>query len=124
MIQAARDLHRTDPTADFAVGDRPSEPADHAVASRIFNVRLDHREAEWTAYLKATLAQMDRAGRLGFAFNLPTSYSERERMRADLHYADPCHLIDLCKRLYSRQLGLLPLGIHDHCAEVGRGDGA
>jgi hypothetical protein len=46
----------------------------------------------------------------GFAFNCLTSYSDAERKRDYLYYADPCALFDLCKRRYSRNVALL----HDY----------
>jgi hypothetical protein len=46
----------------------------------------------------------------GFAFNALTSYSDPERMKNTLYYADPCRLFDLCKREFSRDVALL----HDY----------
>ncbi|MGH6609130.1 MAG: class I SAM-dependent methyltransferase, partial [Burkholderiaceae bacterium] len=46
----------------------------------------------------------------GFAFNSLTVYSDPDKKRADLYYADPCALFDRCKRLYSRNVALL----HDY----------
>jgi hypothetical protein len=46
----------------------------------------------------------------GFAFNCLTAYSDQDKMRPDLHYADPCELFDICKRKYSRNVALL----HDY----------
>ncbi len=86
------------------------EPADFALASGVFNVKLDTPGDEWTEYVTHTLAVLDRLGRLGFAFNMLTSYSDADRMRADLYYADPCRFFDLCKRSFSKQVALL----HDY----------
>ena len=46
----------------------------------------------------------------GFAFNVLTLYSDVEKRRFDLHYADPLALFDHCKRYYSRFVTLL----HDY----------
>jgi len=91
-------------------GSVPPEPADYTVASGIFNVRLDRPDDQWRAYLHDTLDVLDRSSRRGFAFNCLTSYSDADKMRAHLYYADPCALFDLCKRRYSRQVALL----HDY----------
>ena len=104
------DAHGDDPAASFAVGAVPAAPADFAVASGIFNVRLGHAVAIWQDYIATTLDTLDAAGRHGFAFNCLTSYSDADRMRADLFYADPCVYFDLCKQRYSRQVALL----HDY----------
>lgn len=109
MIAAARARLASHGNATFS-DDIKGHPADYSVASGIFNVRLDHDDEEWKAYLVATLDDMAAASRQGFAFNCLTSYSDPERMRDQLYYADPCAVFDLCKRRYSRQVALL----HDY----------
>jgi SAM-dependent methyltransferase len=110
MISAARTRHAGQNKARWIVAAEPDEIADFGVASGIFNVRLGHTDTEWQAYLQATLDVLDRTSRLGFAFNCLTSYSDEEKKRDYLYYADPCLLFDLCKRRYSRQVALL----HDY----------
>jgi SAM-dependent methyltransferase len=110
MIAAATTLHHADPLASFEVGSQPSTAAHYAVASGIFNVRMKHGDAEWKNYIAETIQALDRAGSRGFSFNCLTSYSDLDRMRDYLFYADPCFYFDLCKRNYSRQVALL----HDY----------
>jgi SAM-dependent methyltransferase len=110
MVQAATRRFAGDARARFVHGSVPPEPADYTVASGIFNVRLDRPDDQWRAYLHDTLDVLDRSSRRGFAFNCLTSYSDADKMRAHLYYADPCALFDLCKRRYSRQVALL----HDY----------
>lgn len=110
MVEAARAAHAGVPGATFDLGAAPDHPSDFAVASGIMNVRLRHAEDAWRAYVEETVATLDAAGRRGFAFNCLTSYSDADRMRPDLYYADPCRLFDLCKRRYSRHVALL----HDY----------
>lgn len=110
MVEAARGLNGADPDARFELGQVPAEPVDYAVASGIFNVRLSHDTAAWQAYMEETVGAMDAGTRRGFAFNCLTSYSDADRMRADLHYADPLAWFDRCKRRYARQVALL----HDY----------
>ena len=109
MVRAASERHAASPGARFVEGATPP-PADYSVASGIFNVRLDRGDDEWRAYLEQTLEAMDSASRRGFAFNCLTSWSDAERMRPDLYYADPCALFELCKRRFSRDVALL----HDY----------
>jgi hypothetical protein len=85
-------------------------PADYCVASGIFNVRLDTPDQVWLEYILSTIERIDQLGRRGFALNALTSYSDAEKMRPDLYYADPLLLFDHCKRRYSRQVALL----HDY----------
>lgn len=110
MIRAAQDRYANSPNARFAVAAEPPETADYGIASGIFNVRLGRSDADWEEYLRATLDALDRTSRQGFAFNCLTSYSDADRMRDYLYYADPCAWFDFCKRRYSRNVALL----HDY----------
>lgn len=110
MIRAAEARYTKSPSAHFTVGSKPPEVADYGIASGIFNVRLDHRDGEWSAYLERCLDVLDFTSRRGFAFNCLTSYSDPDKMRDYLYYADPCTLFDFCKRRYSRHVALL----HDY----------
>lgn len=110
MVRAAEQRHIGQPQTRFITAAEPDRVADFGIASGIFNVRLGHTDAEWYGYLKSTLDVLDRTSRLGFAFNCLTSYSDEDKKRDYLYYADPCQLFDLCKRRYSRQVALL----HDY----------
>jgi SAM-dependent methyltransferase len=110
MVAAARQRHGDDSVATFSVGSEPPTPLEYCVASGILNVRLDTSPEAWQAYVERTLALLDRSSTAGFAFNCLTRYSDPERMRDDLYYADPGELFDLCKRRYSRNVALL----HDY----------
>jgi SAM-dependent methyltransferase len=110
MVAAARARHPGDGRAQFALGAQPPAVADYSVASGIFNVRLGRSIAEWREYVESTLDLLDRSSSRGFAFNCLTSYSDADRKREDLYYADPCELFDHCKRRHSRDVALL----HDY----------
>lgn len=109
MLRRARAAHG-DGGRRFVGSEAELEPADFALASGVFNVRLDVGEAEWTEYVMHTLDVLHRLGRSGFAFNMLTSYSDADRMRPDLYYGDPCRFFDHCKRAFSKQVALL----HDY----------
>lgn len=110
MILAAQDRLRSKDNAHFFVGSVPPQVADYGIASGIFNVRLGYSDDEWHQYLVATLDTLDRTSRTGFAFNCLTSWSDTDRKRDSLYYANPVALFDLCKRRYSRNVALL----HDY----------
>ncbi|MFC4296734.1 class I SAM-dependent methyltransferase [Castellaniella hirudinis] len=110
MISTAERRYFTVSEARFIISAEPDRLADYGVASGIFNVRLGRTDVEWFDYLQATLDVLDRTSNLGFAFNCLTSYSDEDKKRDYLYYADPCQLFDLCKRRYSRQVALL----HDY----------
>ncbi len=110
MIAAAKSRFGDRPGVSFAVASTADRSADFTVASGIFNVKLDAPEAQWLAYILDVLSDMDRTSSIGFAFNCLTSYSDRERMRPDLYYADPRLLFDHCRRNFSPHVALL----HDY----------
>ncbi|HCS29387.1 MAG TPA: SAM-dependent methyltransferase [Spongiibacteraceae bacterium] len=110
MVRAAESRYTGRPTARFIAKAEPDTAADYGMASGIFNVRLGRTDAEWYDYLQATLDVLDRTSHCGFAFNCLTSYSDEDKKRDYLYYADPGRLFDLCKRRYSRNIALL----HDY----------
>ena len=109
MVEAARERHRGHPRARFMTGARPPAPVDYAVASGIFNVRGGTDATPWRDYVAETLDAMHADSRRGYAFNCLTDRSDRERMRADLYYADPAAMLAHCLR-HSRHVALL----HDY----------
>lgn len=98
------------PVARFIAKSEPDAVADYGIASGIFNVRLGRTDAEWYDYLQTTLDVLDRTSHRGFSFNCLTSYSDEDKKRDYLYYADPCRLFDFCKRRYSRHVALF----HDY----------
>ena len=83
---------------------------DYAVASGVLNVKQHAGDADWHPYVRETIADLAALGTRGFAFNALTSYSDPDKRRPDLYYADPLELFDHCKRTYSRFVTLL----HDY----------
>lgn len=123
MVAAARARAAGAARTRFAEGAVPDRVADYAVASGIFNVRLGVPDAQWRAHLLATLDALDACSRRGFAFNCLTSYSDADRMRPDLYYADPLPLFDHCKRRYARDVALLhDYGLYEFTMIVRKGD--
>lgn len=110
MVKLAKQRNITVEGARFINSDKPDKIADYCLASGIFNVRLGRSDTEWFDYLQGNLDILDRSSRLGFAFNCLTAYSDEDKKRDYLYYADPCRLFDLCKRRYSSQVALL----HDY----------
>jgi SAM-dependent methyltransferase len=109
MIQAARQRY-AETNAFFVVSGEPNQLADYGIASGIFNVRLETNDEDWKKYIVEMLDKLDRSSKKGFAFNCLTSYSDMDKMRKYLYYADPCALFDHCKRNYSRDVAIL----HDY----------
>jgi SAM-dependent methyltransferase len=110
MVLAAQRRHASRKNARFLCASNPGDSADYVVASGIFNVRMGRSDEEWWTYLKDTLDVLDSRSKHGFAFNCLTSYSDADKMRDYLYYADPCAVFDYCTRHYSRNVALL----HDY----------
>lgn len=110
MIDKALELHRDLPQCEFVTDEAGLAAADYTVASGILNVKLEAADEAWQAYLLQTLDRMAALSTNGFAFNALSSYSDPERRRADLYYADPLALFDHCKRRFSRSVAVL----HDY----------
>ncbi|HUI88479.1 MAG TPA: class I SAM-dependent methyltransferase [Anaerolineales bacterium] len=83
---------------------------DYVVASGVFNVRGGQPLETWTHYVIDSLQRFDDLSRKGFASNFLTKYSDADKMRPDLYYADPLYLFDYCKRNFSKNVALL----HDY----------
>lgn len=106
MIKAAREANYHRSHARFFLSGEPDFMADYTLASGIFNVRLQHGDGAWMAYLEATLDKIHAQSKRGFSFNCLTKYSDEDKKRDYLYYADPCWLFDLCKRKYARNVAL------------------
>jgi len=110
MTRAAIEHYQDNSHARFITSAEPDIVSDYVMASGIFNVRLDRSDTEWREYLESTLDVIDRTSSLGFSFNCLTSYSDDDKKRDYLYYANPCTLFDLCKRRYSKNVAIL----HDY----------
>ncbi len=109
MIATAQRLHGG-PEASFVSDEAELPAADYAVASGIFNVKLDTPQETWQEYVLETLERLARLAIRGFAFNVLSRYSDPERRRPDLFYADPLSIFDYCKTRFSKAVALL----HDY----------
>lgn len=110
MIQAAREKYGHLPFCEFGSDESKLSLADYTLASGIFNVKLQFDLSVWEHYMVETLAKINSISRRGFAFNVLSSYSDADRRRADLYYAEPLELFEYCRRNYSRYVALL----HDY----------
>jgi hypothetical protein len=102
MIARAVELYRNNGKYEFTTDESLLSEADYTIASGIFNVKLQTGEEEWQDYVLSVLGKIAQLSSKGFAFNMLTKYSDRERMRPDLYYADPLFFFDYCKKNFSR----------------------
>jgi SAM-dependent methyltransferase len=109
-IETARQVHAAKLRRTFFTDKSQLPVCDYTVASGIFNFRGGQSFGDWTEYVLEVLQEFDRLSRRGFASNFLTKYSDADKMRPDLYYADPLFLFDYCKRNFSKNVALL----HDY----------
>ena len=107
MIETARALHGEGDDRQWRIGAHPTDVADFAIASGIFNVKGDIPNESWAPYIHQTIDVLARAGRRGFAFNLLSLSSDPERRRPNLYYADAAGMLSHCLAQYGRSVALL-----------------
>lgn len=112
MIDHARELHSGISSTFFTTQVEQIPVVDYAVASGVFNIRLNASYDNWTSYVTSCLSFLNEHTRRGFSANFLTHYSDQDRMEArpDLYFANPCYIFDYCKRHFSRNVALL----HDY----------
>jgi len=107
MIGEALRLYGRGPDRDWHVGSEPTEQADFAVASGLFNVKGNTSTQAWSAYIDETLDVLARTSRQGFAFNVLSLCSDVERRQPHLYYADPTEILNNCIERFGRSVALL-----------------
>jgi SAM-dependent methyltransferase len=107
MIGQARRLYGETAECRWHVASEPTEIADYAIASGIFNVKGNVPSELWTDHIYRTIDLLAKSGRLGFGFNILSMASDPHRRRPDLFYADPNELLAHCFARYGRSVALL-----------------
>ncbi len=110
MISQARKLHDRMSHCEFFTDPAHLQTRDYTVLSGIFNVKFQFADSKWKKYMLDTVNQIAATSEKGFAFNALTLYSNPEKRRADLYYADPLFWFDYCKKKFSNRVALL----HDY----------
>jgi len=110
MLARGRELHQNNPDCWFTNNLDEVPIVDYSLVSGTFNMKLDADIDSWIQIVIKALNQMNAHSSKGIAFNMLTKYSDADRMRPDLYYADPCFFFDYCKRNFSRNVALL----HDY----------
>lgn len=110
MIENAVRLHSKNKCCQFSTMESFLKKSDYTVASGLFNVKLTMSIKDWERYVLTILDKINNLSRKGFAFNMLTTYSDKNHMRKDLYYADPCFMFNYSKRYFSKNVALL----HDY----------
>lgn len=110
MIAQARAAHGGDARCTFTSDADALAVADYTFASGIFNVKQDHPAEAWQEYVLATIETIGRLSARGFAFNMLSTYSDRDKRRGDLFYGAPAFFFDYCQTRFPSGAVLL----HDY----------
>jgi SAM-dependent methyltransferase len=110
LLATAKALHSHQTYAHFVENAEELPLSDYSVASSIFNLKLEYPYKLVEKYVSYHLKILDQKSTKGFAFNMLTKYSDREKMQDYLYYADPSYYFDFCKTHFSRNVSLL----HDY----------
>ena len=110
MVKKGNEIYTDDKNCSFTTELKSIPILDYAIVSGTFNMKLDTDYADWTEIVLEGLNQMNDHTRKGFSSNFLTKYSDADRMREDLYYADPLFIFDYCKKNFSRNVALL----HDY----------
>jgi len=110
MTAAAAKAHGDMDWVRWLAPDEELSSVDYAVASGVFNVKGEIQLVDWEQYVHGILERLNSVSRRGFAFNMLTGYSDRDRMREDLFYPLPEEVFGYCKRHFSKRVALL----HDY----------
>ncbi len=109
-IELARNKYINFKNYHFTTEEESLPTCDYVIASGIFNYRGDQSYEAWTDYVVGILQRMNELSKNGFSSNFLTKYSDSEKMRLDLYYADPLFIFDFCKLNFSKNVALL----HDY----------
>ncbi|MFN2613020.1 MAG: class I SAM-dependent methyltransferase [Solirubrobacterales bacterium] len=106
MLEEARQV--ADGRARLIHGSEPTEVADYSFACGPFNVKGATSDGAWQAHVHHSVLRLAELSRLGFAFNLLTTFVDYRQ--ENLFYADPCAYFEFCKREISPYVTL----VHDY----------
>jgi SAM-dependent methyltransferase len=102
MIRQAQQLWQRKRHAVFCVGERSPRMADYAVASGIFNVRIDEPLLLWESFIEDTLRSMAATTRRGFAANFLAPLPEGMDGKPELYRIEPDRWRAFCEGLGCR----------------------
>lgn len=77
---------------------------DYTILSGTLHVKLKNNKDKWKKHIIKTLNHLNQISKKGFAFNLLTSYSDREYMKNHLYYASPEEIFKYCKLNFSNNV--------------------
>ncbi len=110
MVEEGKQQHPNDDRIVFTNHYNEVPLVEYSVSCGVFNMKQETPHDQWTEFVISCLHQIDQKTTLGFSVNFLTKYSDPDRMRPDLYYADPCLFFDYCKTRFAKNVALL----HDY----------
>ena len=107
MVHQARKLWGRKRHASFLVGAHSPRTADYAVASGIFNVRIDEPLALWEGFVSHTLRGMKGSARAGFAVNFLAPLPAGMEGKPELYRPDLRQWVAFCENDLGMKVTLL-----------------
>ena len=101
MIMEARKRLSTFPDITLINSSTIEFERDYSVASGIFSVKADIAEPIWEKHIYETLRMMNQNSTFGFSFNLLSTYSDLNKRKEHLYYADPNDFLLYCLQNFS-----------------------
>lgn len=108
MLAEAERMFGVDSKCRF-IGSEPPK-CDIVIASGVFNMKQEADDITWGLYVQKSLVEMGHLANNCLVFNMLTSYSDLEKKRRDLYYADPGFWFAFCKQHISSYVALF----HDY----------
>lgn len=84
----------------FRLGSHSKRFADYSVASGLFNVALNLNREQWLRYILKTLKNINSSTKIGFSFNILSSFSDIKHRKSHLFYANPTFFLIIVKKIF------------------------
>lgn len=97
MIREAKRLWGNRPETHFTVGNVSPRRAEYSIASGIFNVQLDQPRELWSQFVAATLVDMHKSSKKGFAVNFKRDEKAESSAELGLYRTAPEPWISFCE---------------------------
>lgn len=107
MVAQAQQLWHKRKRVAFAVGGASPRVADYAVASGIFNVRLNEPLGRWQAFIEQTLQDLARNSRKGFAVNFLAPLQADVEGKPELYRTAPAPWVTYCEQVLGLRVTVL-----------------
>lgn len=113
MISSAKEIYKASQLSpNWKTSLVQGQQFEYTIACGVLNLKLNASASEWIEQVKSTLQDINAITSNTFAFNILTSYSDEEKKKDYLYYADPCFWFDYCINNFSKNVSL----IHDYRA--------